>query len=191
MKKYITKEQAMYILPDGDSVHTFINSGIGLCGAAWDRESILEKIQKSDILELTGGIAKGMGHGLCSYNKDTVKLGDVLFIETDMKRLQEVEEMEGEPQKDHFREETKKIQTKIDREAWEPCEFCGEWIGGECTPKEDACYRMYAGFCKQVAVDDFWEDETEDLRYCPMCGRPLTDEAVEMVMERLEALYNE
>ena len=78
----------------------------------------------------------------------------------------------------------------IDREAWEPCEFCGEWIGGECTPKEDACYRMYAGFCKQVAVDDFWEDETEDLRYCPMCGRPLTAEAVEMVMERLEELYN-
>lgn len=31
-------------------------------------------------------------------------------------------------------------------------------------------------------------DETEDLRYCPMCGRPLTDGAVDMVMERLEAL---
>ena len=26
-------------------------------------------------------------------------------------------------------------------------------------------------------------------KYCPHCGRPLTDEAVEMVMERLEALY--
>ena len=25
-------------------------------------------------------------------------------------------------------------------------------------------------------------------KFCPMCGRPLTDEAVEMVMERLEAL---
>lgn len=94
MRKYITKEQAMYILPDGDSVHTLINVGIGLCGADWDRESILDKIQKSDILELTGESAKGMGHGLCAYNKDTVKLGDVLFIETDMKRLQEVEEME-------------------------------------------------------------------------------------------------
>ena len=28
-------------------------------------------------------------------------------------------------------------------------------------------------------------------KYCPMCGRPLTDEAVEMVMERLEALYGQ
>ena len=27
--------------------------------------------------------------------------------------------------------------------------------------------------------------------FCPACGRPLTDEAVEMVMERLEALKNE
>ena len=25
--------------------------------------------------------------------------------------------------------------------------------------------------------------------FCPACGRPLTDEAVEMVMERLEALH--
>lgn len=27
-------------------------------------------------------------------------------------------------------------------------------------------------------------------KYCPHCGRPLTDEAVEMVMERMEALYD-
>ena len=28
-------------------------------------------------------------------------------------------------------------------------------------------------------------------KYCPHCGRPLTDEAVDMVMERLEALRDE
>ena len=27
-------------------------------------------------------------------------------------------------------------------------------------------------------------------KYCPHCGRPLTDEAVEMVMERLDALHD-
>ena len=27
-------------------------------------------------------------------------------------------------------------------------------------------------------------------KYCPMCGRPLTDEAVEMVMERMEEMKN-
>ena len=26
-------------------------------------------------------------------------------------------------------------------------------------------------------------------KYCPHCGRPLTDKAVDMVMERLEAMY--
>ena len=28
-------------------------------------------------------------------------------------------------------------------------------------------------------------------KYCPHCGRPLTDEAVKMVMERMEALHGE
>ena len=28
-------------------------------------------------------------------------------------------------------------------------------------------------------------------KYCPHCGRPLTDKAVDMVMERLEALHSE
>ena len=27
-------------------------------------------------------------------------------------------------------------------------------------------------------------------KYCPHCGRPLTDEAVEMVMERMEVLHD-
>ena len=31
--------------------------------------------------------------------------------------------------------------------------------------------------------------EGEKISYCPWCGKPLTDEAVQMVMERLEALY--
>ena len=29
------------------------------------------------------------------------------------------------------------------------------------------------------------------VRFCPFCGKPLTDEAVEMVMERLEALHED
>ena len=33
------------------------------------------------------------------------------------------------------------------------------------------------------------KDEFCKLRFCPACGRPLTDKAVDMVMERLEALY--
>lgn len=29
------------------------------------------------------------------------------------------------------------------------------------------------------------------VRFCPFCGKPLTDEAVEMVMERMEAVYEQ
>ena len=31
--------------------------------------------------------------------------------------------------------------------------------------------------------------EANNYTFCPKCGRPFTDEAVEIVMERLEALY--
>ena len=36
-----------------------------------------------------------------------------------------------------------------------------------------------------------WTLAGKSLQYCPICGRPLTDEAVEMVMERLDDLYGQ
>ena len=33
--------------------------------------------------------------------------------------------------------------------------------------------------------------EYKPSNFCPVCGKPLTDEAVDMVMERLEALYGQ
>ena len=41
--------------------------------------------------------------------------------------------------------------------------------------------------------DDQHEIETDaegDFDFCPNCGRPLTDEAVQMVMERLNKLHD-
>ena len=29
------------------------------------------------------------------------------------------------------------------------------------------------------------------VKFCPFCGKPLTDEAVDMVMERMEAMHND
>lgn len=86
-KKFITKEQAVYILPDGNLIHTFYQLGSSLVGADWRREEIIEKIQKSDILELTGEIAKGMGHGLVAYDKDTERQSQILFIETNAEEV--------------------------------------------------------------------------------------------------------
>lgn len=66
---------------------------------------------------------------------------------------------------------------KIDRSKWEPCEFCGyaEYPDRKHYPKDG--YLFYAGFSRQYDVDDFHEEETEDVRFCPMCGRPLKEEA--------------
>ena len=52
--------------------------------------------------------------------------------------------------------------------AWRGCEKCNG--AGE--------YSRYAENLTKILL----------AKYCPHCGRPLTDEAVDMVMERLEAL---
>ena len=58
--------------------------------------------------------------------------------------------------------------------VWRGCEYCDEeW--GTCNP----------------ITNRFVMPPRGGIQYCPMCGKPLTDEAVQMVMERLEALHGE
>lgn len=46
--------------------------------------------------------------------------------------------------------------------------------------------------CKTVLPDEFDNpDDSPSMRFCQWCGAPLTDKAVEMVMERLEAMKGE
>lgn len=65
----------------------------------------------------------------------------------------------------------------IDREKWEPCEFCGYAEHPDKKLFQKDGYLFYAGYTKQYAVDSFHEEETEDVKLCPRCSRPLTDEA--------------
>ena len=87
MRTYITAEQAVSILPDGEHIHTFINGGLGLCGADWSRADIIDKLNKSDKIELTGEMAKSMKHGIAAYNDTAKYQSELLFIETDMGKL--------------------------------------------------------------------------------------------------------
>ena len=90
MKVYITTQQAINILTDRQLVHTLCNLGI-LVGANWERTEIVKKIKHSDVLELAGPTARGMGHGLCIYNNNAIDTFDILFIETDEEKLKELE----------------------------------------------------------------------------------------------------
>ena len=56
----------------------------------------------------------------------------------------------------------------------------GEWVGVPNMGVYDtACSKC--GYCPGIR---FW-----DSAFCPKCGAPMTGEAVEMVLERLETLY--
>lgn len=83
MKRYITTEQAISILPNDENVHTFYNSSVALIGGDWSKEDIIDKLNKSDVIELTGETAQKMGHG--KYQSD------ILFIETDEEKLSMLE----------------------------------------------------------------------------------------------------
>ncbi len=63
--QHLTYDEAVALLPDGDSIHTFLDSGIALIGADWDRAKILALLRESDPgIEVTGPAAQRMGHGL-------------------------------------------------------------------------------------------------------------------------------
>lgn len=66
------------------------------------------------------------------------------------------------------------VSRKRVEKAWMGCKYCDEeW--GTCDP----------------ITNRFTMPPRGGIRFCPMCGRPLTDEAVQMVMERVEALRGE
>lgn len=86
MKKYLTVEQAINLLPKGNEIHTFYG-GVALIGADWEREEVVKKLASSDKIEIAGEMARNMGHGLAVYNNDAKYISDVLFVETDKKKL--------------------------------------------------------------------------------------------------------
>ena len=57
------------------------------------------------------------------------------------------------------------------------CEFCCymEYPEKKLHPKERDGFDFYAGAWKRIADDDFVEDETDCIKFCPMCGRRLEE----------------
>lgn len=50
------------------------------------------------------------------------------------------------------------------------CTFCTDKDG--CN-RYDLKYIMYAGYYCQLDIDKYDEAETEDIIYCPICGKKL------------------
>lgn len=70
-----------------------------------------------------------------------------------------------------------------------------EWFDEEVTATFGYYEREWGWRCSKCGVvlpDDFDNpDDSPAMRFCQWCGAPMTDEAVDMVMERLEALHSE
>ena len=49
----------------------------------------------------------------------------------------------------------------------------------------------FMGECEDCSVCGYRTAWGHGFRFCPRCGAPMTDEAVEMVMERVEALKDD
>lgn len=73
----ITAEQAIKMLPDRESVHTFRGGGFMCLGADWPRKSIVDALNAADVIQLSGRVATAMHHGI------VIDKGGLLFIETE------------------------------------------------------------------------------------------------------------
>ena len=96
----------------------------------------------------------------------------------------------------------------------EAIKFAEHAVGMTDIPEVKEFYRMASAALRPVSrerVENLWRGEWIDTNhrtssckctkcgavqeyetpFCPACGAPMTDEAVEMVMERLEALQSE
>lgn len=87
MKYLLTTDEAIALLPDGQTVHTFMSPAVNtLVGADWTRDEIIELVTKCET-QLSGEAAKGMKHGIAAFRP---KIGFV-FIETNMEKLAKLE----------------------------------------------------------------------------------------------------
>lgn len=75
----LTAEGAIKRLPKKDEIHTFLNSAIGfLAGADWSRCQVIELLQSTEEIQVSGTFAQGMGHGIAAKRGN-----EWVFIETE------------------------------------------------------------------------------------------------------------
>lgn len=81
---FLSYEDAVALLPDGDYIHTMTNPGMNMIvGCDWQRADVLQLL-KTGKPELAGRMASGMGHGIVCFRKvhDNGDLSDPIYIKT-------------------------------------------------------------------------------------------------------------
>lgn len=78
-REWLTPLQAIALLPDGDTIHTFRNSDIMLIGCDWKRSEIIKALSEAgpEEIEIGGEQCRRMKHGLVLWQGKRP-----LFIET-------------------------------------------------------------------------------------------------------------
>ena len=98
--------------------------------------------------------------------EEAIKFAEHAVSMTDIPEVKEFYRMSAAALRPVSREQVKKV--------WR-----GEWVGVPSMGVYDTvCSKC--GYCPGIR---FWDSD-----FCPHCGAPMTDEAVEIVVERLEAL---
>ncbi len=88
MKKILTYDEAVQLLPDYDEIHTFRQAGPVLCGCDISKKELLNRFKEAGaIIELSGESSRSMKHGIALYNKNVNYQDEILFIETSEEKL--------------------------------------------------------------------------------------------------------
>ena len=82
---HLTPGEAMSVIAPGDQVHCFANNAVGmLIGADWDRDDVQEAMDAAKNIQIAGGMARRMKHGVVLPDKR-------LFFATDESALAALE----------------------------------------------------------------------------------------------------
>ena len=76
---------------------------------------------------------------------------------------------------------------RLDRSAWEPCEYCRDYSGKCCANCWNGGKQAYQEPCKSCYCASKWKPKEN---FCPYCGRPMHDAAWETLYQKIGDTYD-
>lgn len=92
---FLTLEQAIDILPEGQEIHNFLNAPFGLIGADWPRERVIKALTAAETIEIGGEQCKALNHALVCIPKGVKRQSDIFFFESNKEKVEYYEKLLG------------------------------------------------------------------------------------------------